>query len=134
MVDEVREKYIISHKIYEQIPQSKYITQALKFFENELFYENISEWNHIIQEFENIPYKEITFPVDKLNIDKWFSLFRQYFSEKPTDKTRDVFIKAIGFSANDTEEINNLVQEIRSNIEVKEMILSLYREFDNIIL
>lgn len=44
LVDEVREKYMIENGVYTFIPPSKYITQALKIFEDEVLYQNVLDW------------------------------------------------------------------------------------------
>lgn len=134
IVDEVREAYMVSQNIYSYFPKSKYITQSLKLLEDELLYENFDEWNNLIKDFNDIPYGQIKIDLDKLYIEKWYSLLQEYFSTKPTPQVREKFIKEIGFTSEDAQEMNIIIHEAISNQKIRDIILGLYENFDLLLL
>lgn len=130
IVDAVRENYIIANKIYELLPESKYITQSLKLLEDDLLYEKFGIWEKIIRDFESIPFEQIKFELDKDHIENWYSLLREYFSSKPNPEIRTKFITRIGFKEEDAREMNNFIELARNNERVKRVIYGLYDQFE----
>jgi hypothetical protein len=133
IVDEVREHYIVNNNLYNLVPESKYLTQYIKFLEDELLYEKINKWQDISQSLNNIPYDNIPFQLDKVYIDKWYSALREYFAFSPTPESRERFITQIGFSKQDAFLINKLISEVKQNEEVKKIIYGLFDRFQSIL-
>lgn len=129
LADEVREKYVIDHKLYDEMPKSRYITYSLKFFEDELLYENFKDWDGLIKEFKEIPYEKIGFDIEKRSIDKWYSLLTDYFMRKPVPDTQRKLIKGLGFSDEDAQGIEDLVIEIKNNSIIRDKTLDMYNNF-----
>jgi hypothetical protein len=130
IVDKIREDYVISNKTYEFLPKSKYINQSLKFLEDELLFDKVKDWGKIIDDFGSINFEKIGFELDKKYIKNWYSLLCEYFSIKPNSETRKKFITKIGFSEEDANKMNNLVDIMKNNKRVKDVIYSLYDQFD----
>lgn len=130
IVDWIRENYIVANNTYERIPKSRYITQSLKLLEDELLYEKIGSWDQIVKDFEHIPYEQIDFVLDKKQIDKWYLLLREYFLSKPTPEVRKKFILEIGFSEEDANEMNKLIEAMRSDDGVIKIIYGLFDQFE----
>ena len=130
IVDEIRENYIVAHDIYSYLPKSKYIARSLKLLEDELLYEKIISWEYIIKDFENIPYEQINFSLDKKHIEKWYLLLRKYFLSKPTPQIRKKFIEEIGFRSEDADEMNKLIEAIRNNEQIRKIIYGLFDNFE----
>lgn len=130
IVDWIRENYIIANNTYELIPKAKYTTQSLKLLEDELLYEKIGFWDQIIKDLEHIPYEQIDFVLDKEQIDKWYLLLREYFLSKPTSEGRKKFILEIGFSEEDANEMNKLIETMKNDDELIKIIYGLFDQFD----
>lgn len=133
LVDEVREKYMVEKGIYDLIPHSKFITQSLKIYEDEVLYKNVSDWNKVIAFFDKVLNEEMEFvnQADKINV--WHSLMQEYFKESPTDVSRRNFILAIGFSEEIAVEINKLINQMRQTPEIRQIILDLYENWDSFV-
>ena len=130
IVDWIRENYIIANNTYERIPKSRYVTQSLKLLEDELLYEKIGSWDQIVKDFEHIPYEQIDFVLDKKQINRWFLLLREYFLSKPTPEVRKKFILEIGFSEEDANGMNKLIETMRNDDGVIKVIYELFNQFE----
>ncbi len=129
LVDEVREKYMVEKDIYAFIPSSRFITQALKAYEDEILYSNVSDWSTVITCLNTVMSEEIELveKVDKIEI--WHSLMQEYFKESPSEASRKNFILENGYSDEIATEINELINQIRQIPKVREIILDLYRNW-----
>jgi hypothetical protein len=133
LVDEVREKYMIENGVYTFIPPSKYITQALKIFEDEVLYQNVLDWVQVISFLDKILADETSLVEDVGKIKMWQSLMQEYFKQTPTDTSRQNFILGLGFSLEIVNEINELIKEMRRIPEIREIILNLYESWNSLV-
>ncbi len=133
LVDDVREKYMVDNDVYTLIPSSRYITQALKTYEDELLYSKVSGWDSIVAYLNTVAPEELQLveQIEKLRV--WHSLMQEYFKESPTDSSRKNFILGVGFSEDVAREINELVGQMRQIPEIREIILNLYEKWDLLI-
>lgn len=125
LVDEVREKYMVEKDIYSLIPSSKFITQALKIYEDEVLYPNVSDWDNMITYLNTVLPEEIELVGQINKVETWHSLMQEYFKEPPTDVSRKNFILGVGFSDEIAIEINDLISRMRQIPKVREIILNL---------
>lgn len=133
LVDEVREKYMVENDVYTLIPSSKFITQALKSYEDEILYSNVSDWNQIITSLDEVLLEETELVEQVDKIKTWQSLIQKYFKEAPTDISRKDFILGVGLSEDIAIEINKLIKQMRQIPKVREIILNLYEKWDSLI-
>lgn len=130
LVDEVREKYMIKKGVYTLIPSSKFITHALKTYEDEVLYSNVSDWNQVVTYLDKILPEETRLVEQTDKVKKWHSLMKEYFKEPPTGDSHKNFILKIGFSEEIAIEINELIEQIRQIPKVREVILDIYKKWD----
>lgn len=134
LLDTAREDWMQENDVYSLIPESKLITQSLKLFEDELFYEKLSNWGEIINYFDNVTNEELKYLIQKDDILKWHKLLQYYFSQKPTPETRKVLFEAIFFDDESKKEVENNLDILRESPKVLEIIERFYDDFDKIIL
>lgn len=133
LVDEVREKYMVEKNIYALIPSSKFITHALKTYEDEVLYSNVSDWNQVITFLDGVMPEEAELVEQIDKVKSWQSLMQGYFREAPTDISRKNFILGVGFSEEVAIEINELISQMRKIPEIREIILELYEKWNSLI-
>lgn len=133
LVDEVREKYMIENGVYTFISPSKYITQALKIYEDEVLYQNVLDWVQVISFLDKILADETSLVEDVGKIKMWQNLMQEYFKQTPTDISRQNFILGLGFSLEIVNEINELIKEMRRIPEIREIILNLYESWNSLV-
>ena len=133
LVDEVREKYIVEKGVYSLIPPSKFIIQALKTYEDEVLYSNVSDWNQVVSYLDDVlpEERELVEQTDKVKI--WHSSMQEYFKSAPTDESRKDLITGIGLSEEIAIEINRVINQMRQIPEVREAILDLYEKWDSLL-
>jgi hypothetical protein len=133
LVDEVREKYMVENGVYDLIPSSKFITQALKIYEDEVLYKNVLDWNKIIVFLDRVLNEEAELVNQTNKINEWHALMQEYFKQAPTDQSRKNFIIGVGYPEDIAEEVNNLLAEMRKAPKVQEIILNLYENWDYLV-
>jgi len=133
LVDEVREKYMVDKDMYSLIPSSRFITQALKIYEDEVLYSNVSDWDQVIAFLGRELNEEIELVEQIDKVKAWYLILQKYFKEKPTDESRKDFILGVGFSEEIAAEINSLISTMRQTPEVREIILNLYQDWGSLV-
>jgi hypothetical protein len=133
MTDEIREEFMVSRDVFSLLPKSKYIPQSLKLFEDEMLFEKIDSWAAIANGFESIPFEKIPFKLNQKDIERWYSLIREYVSERPKPETRKKFILEIGFPAEAADEMNELVKGARENDQLHKVITEFYDTFASLL-
>mgnify|MGYP001297491127 CR=1 FL=1 len=133
LVDEVREKYLVDRNIYSLIPSSRFITQALKIYEDEVLYSNVSDWDQVIAFLGRELNEEIELVEQIDKVKAWYLILQKYFKKEPTDESRKDFILGVGFSEEIAAEINSLISTMRQTPEVREIILNLYQDWGSLV-
>ena len=131
-LDKIREEFIFPYEKAEFFIKSKYNITALKFFEDEMFYSKIPDWNQISSYFDGILENELLLIKDSNSVKKWHSLVTKYISVPPSDKSRMDFILGIGLTDEIGIEINNLISEMKKSLEFKKIVNRFYKEFENL--
>ena len=101
ILDIAREKFIVDNNIYSLCPESKYITQSVKILEDEIFYEQVKDWDVYIEYLNEILLNEKDFGIAEKDIQRWHTLLQQYFQKQPDEQAVKNFTLSIGF----TEEV-----------------------------
>lgn len=133
LVDKVREEFMKSHSVYSLVPESPFITQALKFFEDKVLYEKRNNWDEMASYFEKVTDEESSFGVKTADIEKWHRFLRTYFMTKPRDQNIREFVAAINKPNEMAEEIIRLTKIMAENKQLKEIILDFYNHFEDLV-
>lgn len=133
LVDIVREKYLQEANIYDIIPQSKFVIESIKLFEDEMLYRKIEDWDTIGTFFEDILKEELDFQIKKEDIIKWHNFLMDYFLKKPSREGRKEFFKSINFADDGIEQIEQDIKYMRENRKVEEIINRFYVNFEKLL-
>ncbi len=134
LVDEVRRTYIFERGIYNYIPSSKYITQSLTMYEDELFYSKMTNWSRAGDFLNQVLDEEIKLVIDTVQIKKWHFLIQDYLKKQPTDISRKNFIMGVGSSEKAAVEMNELIKQMRRNLKVQEIFFEMYKNWNSLVL
>lgn len=129
-VDKIREDYVVAKKMYDLLPQSKYITQALKFVEDEILYDSIENWEQYIEYFDDILKEELDFGISLEVTKLWHKILQKTFSSKPTPSGIVEFVSMIGKPKEMATEINDIVSSIKDDERIVTYVRSLYDLFE----
>ncbi|MEK7600512.1 MAG: hypothetical protein AAB463_00945 [Patescibacteria group bacterium] len=130
LVDAVREKFIIEQGLYALVPQSKYITQAIKCLEDEIYYPKVSDWAVYVAMLHKTLPEETAYGVASDDIARWHNLLADYFRKTPDDISREGLMMSIGFPKTVADEINTLVRQMRESGPVVGIIAQFWNNFD----
>lgn len=133
LVDKVREKFMQSKGVYSLIPESPFVTQALKFFEDKILYEKRKDWNQVAGYFKSVVNEESSFNIQDSDIEKWHGFLKMYFTTGPTDQNIRTFVAAIGRPNQMAEEIIRLTQVMVETPKVESIINEFYDSFEELL-
>jgi len=134
LIDKINVKFMNLEKTYSLCPNSKYPTYLFVYLlVDELFYDKINKWSEFINFMDKIASEELLFNIPKKDIQKWHKILQDYFYQKPDNHSRAKFVTSVGFSRDDANNINYLVNEIKLNKKINQIIKKLYNNFENIL-
>lgn len=93
LLDRVREDYVETHHLYDQLPNNPYRAHVLKFFEDTLLYNYVTEWPQTTTYFDTITQEEKTYGITMPYLRIWHKLLQQYISQHPSAKQIAGFLK-----------------------------------------
>lgn len=132
-VDKVEMQYMKLNNIYSLMPHSKHVGHSLKFFEDELLYGKLKDWDRIISFMEEISPEELNFGVEENFVKKWHLMRQKYFSQKPNSKTRKELLLQTIIPRREIEAIESIISAMKSNKEICKIIENFYQDFDKVI-
>ena len=133
ILDIAREKFIVDNNIYSLCPESKYITQSVKILEDEIFYEQVKDWDVYIEYLNEILLNEKDFGIAEKDIQRWHTLLQQYFQKQPDEQAAKNFTLSIGFTEEVAVEINENIAKMKANKKIINIIKNLYKNFNSLI-
>ena len=133
ILDQARQKFILSNDIYSLCPESKYIAQSLKFLEDGIFYKHVKDWGVYINYLNEILPIEKSYGIALENLVKWHTLLQNYFQNQPNPKSVVDFTIGVGASKEIAYEINKNITMMRSNKKIIDILKNLYKNFDSLI-
>ena len=133
LVDKIREDFLLSRNIYSYCPESKYITQSIKFVEDILLYEKITNWASFQNYFDNILQKELKSGAGKESVFQWHGLLKKYLAKKPDEESIRTFVAEINLPENVASEIINNVNTIKEIPAVTSYIQDMYDDFETLL-
>src|SRR3989339_889841 len=106
---------------------------SLKFFEDELFYSRLSNWQEIADYFKQTVEEENNFGIEKKDIITWHEALRAYFTEASSFKSRGKFLKKIEFSDELAKQIEAFLVKMRELSQIEKAVAAFYDEFERLI-
>ena len=126
-LDLIREDYIKTNNIYDMVKSdSKYVTQALKLLEDQIFYRKISDWNEIQNYFNETQPEELSFGINETDIKKWHQALQNYYATEPNLKSLSKFANTINLPINADKEIYALLERWKSDQKLMTLVESMY--------
>jgi hypothetical protein len=154
LVDEIRDKFMKENNIYSLVPKSMVTPHALKFNEDILLFNKISNWNNISEYFDTILPEELAL-VKNEYLQTWHKAIKRYISNFLIEKNRFKFLKRCAkrrFGIIEKTFLNNikrsalvkvneilyaklerLINAANTNLKIKELVDKFYVEFINLL-
>lgn len=128
LVDEVREKYMKDKDLYSYFPGSKFLTQAVKIFEDRVLYGEVRNWDEITHFFDGVQAGELKYDLSEKDIERWHVLLRNYFSQPPN---ADLIIKKFISDMGRPEEMSDEIIRVLGNIKHVDTATKIVKDFYN---
>src|SRR3989344_6821862 len=134
LVDVVREKYMKNRGLYSIFPESKFLTQAVKIFEDRVLYGKVSDWEEITCFFDDIQTGELRYDLNRADIERWHTLLKNYFRQPPnTDAVIEKFISDVGRPKEMSDEISRVLRDTNQVNTATEIVNDFYNNFETLI-
>lgn len=132
LVDLVREEYMKNNDIYSFFDNSRYVSQAIKVYEDRHLYEKIEDWGEIVNMFDSIYTEAESFGIKQDDIRRWHELLKEYLSVPISNDQIRIFIDGLGREGM-SEEVIRVLQSIKDESKVKEIVTNFYEHFESLI-
>lgn len=129
IVDEARMAYLETHDVYPWLPKSQYIHSALKFLEDEVLHDRLTDKGRFPGWFASLPYEQIDFPVDRQCLDRWYPLLLEYLEAPPSKGRIEKLVLGMGFKREEVKELHDVIGKIRGLPEYAKIVLDFYDNF-----
>ncbi|HRY52375.1 MAG TPA: hypothetical protein P5089_00795 [Candidatus Portnoybacteria bacterium] len=125
---------------YQQRSQPAFISSwhvfgtALKFFQDELFYERFGGWASVSSFFDDILEEEKSFDPDlsEEDIRGWHGRLQKYFAQKPNEETRRFSLVDNEATGDFLKQVNVFIEQMRANKEITESLNDFYDKFESL--
>lgn len=114
-IDATRETYWREQNMKEALPWHPFVPHALKLLEDEVVYDSFSEWENVLQTLQQVYDEELYYLDSREHIGRWHDILRRYLAQKPGAAARRQMSLDIGLSASSADEINSVLERLRSN-------------------
>ncbi|MEX0748966.1 MAG: hypothetical protein WD467_02285 [Candidatus Saccharimonadales bacterium] len=133
LIDEARESFILKNNIYTILPESPFITQALKIYEDKVLLDKLSNRAGIIRYFDNILPAEEEFAIPVVKLTKWHKLIQEWLSSPAEEPDVRLVLAALSFDKEQTKEITELIHKIEDIPIIKDITMRLYEDLETIL-
>ena len=126
LVDEKRELFLKSKRMYELLPENRLNATALKLVEDEVVYGRYKNWEGAVLIPDNLFKEEYLFSIPKKTIDSWYKFLQYYFNNGPSELAWNRLIQKLGFDKKLAREVIVQVNIIKQKTKVMNIIKSTY--------
>lgn len=126
LVDRVREDFMNDKNLYSLFPESPFLIQAVKVFEDKVLYPKVLDWKKVIHFFDDIDRNELGLGIEEKDILRWHHLLRHYFSQ-PIDN--DAIIKMFNADLGRPREMVDGIISVLKNVSDKDKATKIVEDF-----
>mgnify|MGYP006877897402 CR=1 FL=1 len=123
-----REEIMKSHGFYKLTNDNGKFWQSSKMLEDEILYDRCGNWEKLVWYFNNAPLVELPSGVSREAFSLWYAMVAKYISEKPNDRSMQLFISKQAMFQKDVSAIIKKVDELRKNKQAVEILKKVVEE------
>jgi hypothetical protein len=123
-----REEILNNHGFYSLANTTEFYNQPAKMLEDEVVYDSYNNWEKIVQYFNNPPQIDNGISVSHETLELWYAILAKYFENKPSNQSIKILFSKIPSLAKDASDIVNIVDELRKNGRVIEILKKVKEE------
>ncbi len=129
LVDSIRNDLIREREAYSLAPPSSLVTNAFKFYEDEIVYDRITDHEALIDAFGDLPQAEQKYPIKLADLRRWHRAMIAYLSQPPSVASRHALMTVANFPEISRLEIERVITQLRNNETIADVIDELYADF-----
>ncbi len=133
LVDLTREQFVRDSGLYELLPESRYLTQTLKAYEDALIYEQLVDVEKYLSYFSTLSDLELTFGISEETIIFWHQIIKDSIKQRPTEESTIYFLSQKLNLPDSEYEIRRVFRELQIIDEIKIVIEKYIQEFEELI-
>lgn len=132
LLDSISSEYRKSTNMHSLFPDSKFISQAVKFWEDKILYNTIGDWEEIRGFFEVVYEEEKLFGIKDEDLRKWHTLLQSYLIAPTTDIQIQGFLRGVN-EVGMSDEVVRVLKDVKDETKARELIGNFYTIFDDLI-
>jgi len=133
LTDHRRNQFIESQNHLKKYQTLPYFTESLKLLEDEMLYGQVKDWLNIAAYFSDFDPSKYPIKIKSDRSIEYFQIFARYFTQPPSDQTRQTLIRSFGFPEEVVGTIKQTIQTLRANPAVIDTIEEMYEKIEEII-
>lgn len=135
VVDLTRVSFLEKNEVYKKYATTDASKSFLKYLEDQILYDKISDWQKIIDYFNDlISAEENHENINREHLLGWHKLLQGYLKQKPNPAIRKPLAKIIGFPDEYIIEGDIKISEFEQQPELIKIINNFYDNFEKMIL
>jgi hypothetical protein len=123
-----REEIMKGYGFYKLTSDNGKFWQSSKMLEDELLYDVYNNWEKLVHYFNHPPEVDLPDGVSVESYELWYAMVARYISEKPDNKSMQLFIGKQAMFQKDVSVIIEKVDELRKNKEALEILKKVVEE------
>ena len=123
-----REEILNNYNFYSLENTTDFFQQPAKMLEDEVAYENYNNWEKVVNYFNNPPEIDNGIDVSRETFELWYAILAKYFEKKPSSQSMKILFSKIPSLAKNAIDIVNIVDELRKNGRVIEILKKVKEE------
>ncbi len=133
LVDQLRETYMTTNGVYDLVPKSPLITQAMKLYEDAVMYPKCSDWQSVASYFDHILPGESAYGIAENDLRKWHTFLQFYFTHGVTRESGEMFVRTTGKPDGFATELLKVYEELSTIPNFSRWITDFYDHFQEMI-
>lgn len=123
-----REEILNKYNFYSIKNTDAFYNQSAKILEDEVDYDYYKKWQELAEYLENMPMLSTGIDVSKETFENWYGCIANYIREKPTSDSMRIFLLKQPSIADEADAIVNIVDRLRKNGKVIELLKKVQEE------
>jgi len=120
--DMKREEILNSYNFYSLPNTVDFWNQSAKMLEDELVYDDYSNWEKLVSFFNNAPYFDASVGVSRQTVSLWYAIVARYIEKKPDSKAMHVFLSKQIKVSERADEVVATIDKLRQSAKVVKLL------------
>ena len=132
-IDRIRQQWLVGNGIYDLVPSDYHWGQAVKFYEDRLYYPDVQNWSVILDYLKKIVPEELQFNITESIVKQWHEMLSKYLSLDPIMNHITITTKEVGIPEDMADDLSLHIEVIEKNKQITKLCQKFHDEYEAIL-